>query len=444
MRFYVTETLGPKRALTPEGFLICFDVPIARIGTMDYAAVELPGMDAKDGVIEIERTEDEVFRPETIASFEMKPVTIDHPYDPVTPDNWTMFAKGVAKDIRRGEGDQKDLLLADLLITDKRAINEVQSGLREVSCGYDAQYEQVSPGRGVQRNIVGNHIALVERGRCGPICSIGDSHMAVKKPARQSFADKLRKLFMSRDADEFEKTLSEMPDETTTDEDNDGDGEQHIHIHMPGTGESTAAKPAGDEANAGDDPMSKVTEAIAALTETVQSFGARLDKLEAGDGDDDSGDGDGDGDQTQDDDDLDKKGDKKDENGGTNDSATLRNEFQDAKARAEILAPGVNLPTFDAKAGHKKFVDSLCVLRRRALRAAQGNDNAEIVKNVTSGADVAKMTCDSIKGYFIAASELVKHKNMRSSATFADTGAGKSPSWNDINKRNAEFWDTHK
>src|SRR5260364_208573 len=175
MQFFTVEPLGPKQSLTPEGFLVCHDVPIARTGTMAYAALELPQLEAgADGIVWTERPPEVVFGVETMASFEGKPVTLDHPDVLVTPQNWNTLAKGVTQHVR--------------------------AGLREVSCGYEADYQQVSPGRGVARQIVGNHIALVKRGRCGSRCSIGDRHMADNKGARNGFTDKLRKFFMTRDS----------------------------------------------------------------------------------------------------------------------------------------------------------------------------------------------------------------------------------------------------
>ncbi|MDN8999636.1 DUF2213 domain-containing protein, partial [Staphylococcus aureus] len=86
--------IGPKRSLTPEGFLLCEGVPIARTGTQDYAYFELPGLEAKDGVIVAERGADVLFSAETIASFEGKPITIGHPPDFVNPRNWRVVAVG--------------------------------------------------------------------------------------------------------------------------------------------------------------------------------------------------------------------------------------------------------------------------------------------------------------------------------------------------------------
>jgi hypothetical protein len=130
----------------------------------------------------------------------------------------------------------------------------------------------------------------------------------------------------------------------------------------------------------------------------------------------------------------------KDKPAATNDSASFRDEFQDAKARAEILAPGVKLPTFDAKADSKKTADSICVLRRRALKAALTNDNADLVRAIVGDSDVSKMTCDAAKMAFHASSELVKQKNK----TVARKTTDAAKEAKDINQIHAEFWATRK
>jgi hypothetical protein len=177
-RFYTSSQLSEHIAETPEGFLICYDVPISRTGFYLYKTNELPKQfkDSADhqGYVKIYRDEDEVFSDITIRSFEGKPVTIQHPDDFVTPENWRDFAHGSMQNVRRGEGSQKDLLLADVLLTTDKAINLIRNGLREVSCGYDAQYELIEKGKGRQISIIGNHLALVPKGRAGSRCAILD------------------------------------------------------------------------------------------------------------------------------------------------------------------------------------------------------------------------------------------------------------------------------
>jgi hypothetical protein len=460
--FFSEEELSPNQYFTPENFLICEAVPIARIGTQEYADIELPDIEAgKDGIIVVERDADVVFSADTFASLIGKPVTIGHPEGEVNPDNWSVLAKGTTFNPRRGEGDQSDLLIADLMITEKGAINEVRNnGLRGISVGYDADYQQIAPGRARQTSIVANHVALVRNPRCGSTCSVQDSqhpslgasHMATKKGA-ESLKDKLRKLFMTRDSEAFEKALSEeVKDESP---DLDGSGNTHVHVHVPGLvahaagavvkGGEEAAETV-DESEA--DPMAKVMAALDGIAQGMAALGDRVSALESGktnDSDeekkDETKDDDGEGDDTGETMDSDEEEEKKDdEKKSTNDSASFRDEFQDAKARAEILAPGVKLPTFDAKAAGKKTADSICVLRRRALRAALTNDNADLVRAITGDADVSKMDCAAAKMAFHAASELVKRKNMTVARKTTDAAAEAK----DINQVHAEFWANRK
>jgi len=176
MRFYTTEELGPSQSLTPEGFLVVRNAPLARTGHQLYSDKELPLTGDSDGHIIIERLPEEVFRDQTVNSFHGKPVTLDHPDTDVNPENWKHLAVGYVLNPRRGNGVLNHLLLGDLVITDARAIKAVRdSDLRELSAGYDAEYEQTADGHGKQRNIVANHVALVSDGRCGVLCRIGDS-----------------------------------------------------------------------------------------------------------------------------------------------------------------------------------------------------------------------------------------------------------------------------
>lgn len=212
-RYYSTASLSERISETPEGFLICEAVPITRTGELLYAPGETPIDAGKNGHTVITRTVEDIHDPETIASFEGKPVTINHPDDFVTPENWRALAVGVVQNVRPGDGEDADKLLADLLITDYEAIAAVKSKrLREVSCGYEAEYVEEAPGKGRQENIIGNHVALVASGRCGSECAIFDHAPKEKKP--MTMKEKLMGL--------FGKALDEaMPEETPVANDQD-------------------------------------------------------------------------------------------------------------------------------------------------------------------------------------------------------------------------------
>lgn len=193
-RIYATERLSEHISRTPEGFLLCEAVPINRTGEQVYSQREadlMPWLTRvkadENGFIRVLREPEEVFREETLRSFEGKPFTVDHPEDLVSPETWSEYAEGHLQNIRRGSGDQADLTLADILVTTDKAIGLILSGLREVSCGYDADYEQVSPGVLRQVNILGNHLALVDKGRAGERCTIQDSFTRGRRATAKDF-----------------------------------------------------------------------------------------------------------------------------------------------------------------------------------------------------------------------------------------------------------------
>lgn len=179
--FLTTERISDNMRRTPDGFLLCLNVPIARTGPLQYTPAEMPHIPPGPGqFVTVERPEGVVFSAETMASFNGKPVVIGHPSTDsglLTPSTARMAAIGNMQNIRRGAGGDADKLLADLLITDAIAISLIESGqLREVSCGYRGIVEPTGPGRGVQTAIIGNHLALVDRGRAGAECAIKDHH----------------------------------------------------------------------------------------------------------------------------------------------------------------------------------------------------------------------------------------------------------------------------
>lgn len=201
-RFLTTEKISPLKEKTPEGYLLCRDVPISRVGSFEYSAAEVGLPSLTGSSVHVLRPEEQIFNPETIASFEAKPVVIGHARF-ADPDNWREIAVGTTQNVRRGEGDKSDFLLADLLLTDRKAIEAVESGdLKEVSCGYDADTQETPQGI-EQIGIVGNHVALVVSARCSG-CKIGDGSMTT------SLKTRLRKLFRDGNEDAFNEEVDKL------------------------------------------------------------------------------------------------------------------------------------------------------------------------------------------------------------------------------------------
>lgn len=211
MKAFYGSRISENITLSPEGFLICRNVPIARTGWQDYLAGEV-GLEGSD-IVKVYRSEREVFAPATMASFEGKPVTSNHPSAPVDPSNFSAYAKGHAQNVRRGAGGDSDKLLADLIINDAMLIGEIEGGKREISCGYECEYEQDSQGRVQQTEIRGNHVAVVSEGRAGNTVQIQDEKPERGKDMAKKTHRDARKNLLGRMLTAFAKDEDTTPEE---------------------------------------------------------------------------------------------------------------------------------------------------------------------------------------------------------------------------------------
>ena len=168
MKVLVNVKLSPHKYKTPEGYLYCQDAIIARTGKQTYMKSEIYPDSNSDELIEVDRPFEEVTNPLTIASFEDKPITCEHPDENVGPHNYNELAVGHTKNVRVGPTkiDGETVLLADLIITDAQAIEDIENNSRtDLSCGYDCDITDGANPK--QINIRGNHVALCEQGRAG-------------------------------------------------------------------------------------------------------------------------------------------------------------------------------------------------------------------------------------------------------------------------------------
>lgn len=454
MKYYAREKLGPKQSVRLDGSLLCQDVPIARTGVLEYAdgeiiittADEEPIELGPDGIIRAERLPEDLFRPETIASFEGMTVTDDHPPGVmVSIENWKTYAVGHIQNVRRGAGIEDSLLLGDIIIKDPDAIQAVREGKREVSPGYDFKCERLGPGRVRQFNFIGNHVALVDAGRCGSRCSIGDHAMTTQAKPKMSLKDRIINALRTGDNATAEKLVTEEVKDTAAETLPGAAAGTTINLHMAGGPQSAPA--AKDEGAGGGekkteeaDPLKQIADSVSGLCTRMDDFGTRLIKLEGGGAK--AADADADANKDKD---KDKDKDAKTGDAAAKDSVALEPTFQDTIARAEILAPGVKLIAFDAKAAAKSTGDALCVFRRRVLDTAyQTEDGKAAIEPMLAGGklDTKAMTCDGASMLFIAASENMKRANndrgVGSGRIAMDHSTVKVMTPAEINKRNRE------
>ena len=137
------------------------DHPIlTRVGIFEYKN--------PDGSIRRElRLPEEVFAPESLASYKGKPVILTHEAGMIDSD--TVQQEQIGTILSEGTQDG-DNVRAQIIIHDARKLDY---GLRELSLGYSLDLEEVpgewqgQPYDAIQRNIRVNHLALVEKARAG-------------------------------------------------------------------------------------------------------------------------------------------------------------------------------------------------------------------------------------------------------------------------------------
>jgi hypothetical protein len=164
-----------KVRYTSDGYMVA-QVRAARIGLQTYAGHEV-GKPAIDKVVVL-RPEDEVFKEDAMASFSSLPVTVNHPPEVVNASNWKKYASGFT-----GEKVARDggFISVPLILKDEDAITTVRRGKRELSMGYTCDLDWTAgvtaDGQkydAVQRDLRGNHLAIVSAGRAGSECRVGD------------------------------------------------------------------------------------------------------------------------------------------------------------------------------------------------------------------------------------------------------------------------------
>jgi hypothetical protein len=169
-------------------------VRCARTGLQDYTGSEVgkPGL----ARVTVYRPETEVMKRDSIASFAGVPVTIEHPREAVTTDNWKQYAVGEAGDevLRDGE-----FIRVPILVRDAAAIRAIEDGKRQISMGYSCTLEFVDgvtpegePYQAIQRDIKINHLAVVDRARGGEALTVEDERTynrenrdGINEPARR-------------------------------------------------------------------------------------------------------------------------------------------------------------------------------------------------------------------------------------------------------------------
>lgn len=403
MKYFFDTRLGETRYRLADGSLLCKDVPIARTGTQIYAASDLPKLIPNlAGEIIVTRSAEQVFDSATLASFEGMSITVLHPEDEegnvqmVNTLNWKDLAYGHLQNVRRGTEEQSDLMLADLIVKDESAIQMIEEGLRQVSCGYDAEYEQIEPGKAVQIEITGNHVALVPKGRAGDRCAIGDRDTMTTK--KKSWLQRLRFAAKTGDADTMNELLESAPAAVASVEDDLPNG-VNLNINLPpqhplpDKNPEMGGKPTGDSEAEIKSLLKALLIKLEGNTTADNAVDPNGKKAPMGDGEDDE------------------------------EEAIITG---DSAYRAEVIVPGIDLS--------RKMKPT--AFKRNVLVTA----DKKLVRQVVGDADIHQLPKQAVEMAFKAVSEVAKGRNIQSTTADAHRPHTGTPNIASLNKQNAEFW----
>lgn len=158
------------KKIDDSGFWLIEDNPVSRAGVFPYLGKQISDALDPDKIYYVLRPADELSNPETIKSFDGIPFIDDHqmlgegfmPYD-------KRPGGGVLYDVYFDGGE----LRGKLKIFSEALKEKIENDKKELSLGYLCDYE-LTPGDyngqhydAIQRNLRGNHIALVDNGRMG-------------------------------------------------------------------------------------------------------------------------------------------------------------------------------------------------------------------------------------------------------------------------------------
>jgi len=253
------------------------DNPISKVGVFPYLGSEIPGAEDPDRIYYVYRPAEELSRQETIDSFKLMPFIDEH--EVLGKSGMPAERKGVQGVIGEQVYYDEPYLRGNLKIHSSAAQSLIAAGKVELSpcygCDWSAEVGtfEGKPYQYVQRNIIGNHLALVEEGRTGPDVAVQD-HMKFTLDSKELLPMALAPEDMEAiktmvlELLEAQKAGDEDPETKSEDE----DSEAAASDEDPETGKAADAdgETEGDEADYADGDEARAAEKIEEIIEEVE------------------------------------------------------------------------------------------------------------------------------------------------------------------------------
>ena len=170
-----------KKIVDKNDFWLIKNNPLTKIGVFPYLGRQISPELEPDTIYQVLRPEEELTKPETLKSLELIPLVDEHTMLGDKAGHQPAEEKGIHGVTGTNVTINKTLICNDLKIYSETLKDEVESGKKELSLGYYCKYD-LTPGEyegqhydAVQRDIIANHIALVDEGRMGSDVRVMDN-----------------------------------------------------------------------------------------------------------------------------------------------------------------------------------------------------------------------------------------------------------------------------
>lgn len=167
--------------------------PITKVGVFPYLGKQISADCEPDRIYMVLRPKEELFKRETLDSLKLLPLVDEHTMlgkDYTAPED-----KGIDGILGEQVVHDDDTIYTDIKIFSEDMKDKIRDGKKELSLGYFCSYDkQEGTYKGqrydyVQRNIIGNHLALVDKGRMGSDVRVYDKAIENKVYCCDSLQD---------------------------------------------------------------------------------------------------------------------------------------------------------------------------------------------------------------------------------------------------------------
>lgn len=278
---------------TPQGY-IKTTAKITKGAVLQYYGHEIGLTDSRaNQIVNVNRTLDELSKPETLKSINGMPITITHPdKKAVDANDWKSKTVGHVQNPRV----ESNYIVCDAFIQDKSAIELLKDkDIRELSVGYEPADIQEINGQFYHKNIRVNHVAIVAEGRAGSDCRLNDSKSKTGEKMKfqakkKQLIDAIKKLLTDSglSAEEINKKIDELVaqlEEVQGKEDEESKSKAEALQKQIDELKAQLETLNDDDTNAGDDQKDAQIVALTTELEAVKKerdeLKARVEELEA-------------------------------------------------------------------------------------------------------------------------------------------------------------------